>query len=459
MITVENDYEPFSTSNPSLHTFTKINRNFLKTISRPIRNKVPVEQIVNEINTVVNNQKQRSSTNHIYQNIQEEQPREKIWTIPFLLESPKCKEFQPPDLEIDFLIDSGAESNIINIPTWNEIKTLHPILTPIKTASKLATAQGSTLVNQGKIQLSLVPTRTMEQNKILNKPFKQTFHITDIKHNIIGIPFITNHIPTINILNSKLHLKDEYTRIKNTSLTFFQRLNKQPPFFSKFYPIHNQERKYLKPLSGNVYNFSIKQVPQYDKDQNKQQLFMSDVEFKPIHKFFRIKISSIKYKKHSNSDIISLHVYNNSPYQITITLGLLEYCETNATTLPTNEEAYRVNNILHLLDIRQSTILDEELSINNKISNEKRNTDYLTKTPYFKPTIKISHYTEEQQKFLTMFNFQHSQITQKEFDKLAELLLKYPTVYATSKFDVRKILSPLHLPLKPDAVFKNAKSK
>ena len=118
------------------------------------------------------------------------------------------------------MIDSEAESNIINIPTWNEIKSLYPILTPIKTASKLTIAQGSTLVSYGKIQLFVVPTRTMEQNKILNKPFKQTFHITDIKHNIIGIPFITKYIPTINILNSKLHIKDKHTSTKNTSLTF-----------------------------------------------------------------------------------------------------------------------------------------------------------------------------------------------------------------------------------------------
>ena len=117
---------------------------------------------------------------------------------------------------------------------------------------------------------------------------------------------------------------------------------------------------------------------------------------------------------HSNSDIISLHVYNNSPYQITLPLGLLGYCETNATTSPTNEVAYRVNNILQLLDICQSTILDEELSINNIISNEKRNTDYFTKTPYFKPTFNITNYTIEQQKILTMLNFQHSQITQKK---------------------------------------------
>ena len=137
---------------------------------------------------------------------------------------------------------------------------MHPNLTPLETSSKLATAQGSTLVNYGKIQLFLVPTRTMEQNKVLNKPFKQIFHITDIKHNIIGIPFITKYIPTINILNSKIHVKDKSTKTKNTTLTIFQRLNKQPPFFSKFYPIYDQERKHLKPLSGNIYNFSIKQV-------------------------------------------------------------------------------------------------------------------------------------------------------------------------------------------------------
>ena len=119
------------------------------------------------------------------------------------MESPNCKDFQPPDLEIYFLIDSGAESNIINIPTWNEIEILHPKITPIKTTCRLATAQGSTLTNYGKIQLFLVPTKTMEQNKLLNKPFEQIFHITDKKHNFIGILFITKFVPTNNILDSK----------------------------------------------------------------------------------------------------------------------------------------------------------------------------------------------------------------------------------------------------------------
>ena len=48
--------------------------------------------------------------------------------------------------------------------------------------------------------------------------------------------------------------------------------------------------------------------------------------------------------KHSDSDFISLHSYNHSPYQISLPLGLSGYCETNATTSPTKKVAYRVNN-------------------------------------------------------------------------------------------------------------------
>ena len=57
-----------------------------------------------------------------------------------------------------------------------------------------------------------------------------------------------------------------------------------------------------------------------------------------------------------------------------------------------------------------------------------------------------------------MFNFQQSQITQQEFEKLAYLLSKYPAVYATFKFDVGKVNSLLHLALKPDAVFKKQRA-
>ena len=57
-----------------------------------------------------------------------------------------------------------------------------------------------------------------------------------------------------------------------------------------------------------------------------------------------------------------------------------------------------------------------------------------------------------------MFNFQHSQITQNEFEKLADLLLRYLTVYAKSKFDVGKVNSPLHFALKPATVVKKQRA-
>ena len=47
----------------------------------------------------------------------------------------------------------------------------------------------------------------------------------------------------------------------------------------------------------------------------------------------------------------------NSPYKITLPLGLLGYCETNALTSPTKDVAYKVNNTLQLLDICQLIFL------------------------------------------------------------------------------------------------------
>ena len=94
----------------------------------------------------------------------------------------------------------------------------------------------------GKIQFFLVPTRTMVKNKLLNKYFKQILNnITDIKQNLVETLFITKFIPSISILNSKLHIKDKYTRTNDTSLTFFQRINKQPPFFLNFTPYTSKD--------------------------------------------------------------------------------------------------------------------------------------------------------------------------------------------------------------------------
>ena len=91
----------------------------------------------------------------------------------------------------------------------------------------------------------------------------------------------------------------------------------------------------MKSLSGHVYELFTNQVHQYNFDQNKQKLHMSDLEIKPNHKILRVTNSSIKNAKNTKTDIISLHVCSNSPYKIALLLGILGYCQTNATTHPT----------------------------------------------------------------------------------------------------------------------------
>ena len=102
MIHIENDYEPLIYEQPiHSHTYENHTHFLLNHYTRPINNNKITERIVDEIS-------EKKPVNHIYQNIPKKLPRERIWTIPLLLESPKSEEFQPPNLEIGFLVDSGA---------------------------------------------------------------------------------------------------------------------------------------------------------------------------------------------------------------------------------------------------------------------------------------------------------------------------------------------------------------
>ena len=53
-----------------------------------------------------------------------------------------------------------------------------------------------------------------------------------------------------------------------------------------------------------------------------------------------------------------------------------------------------------------------------------------------------------------MFDFQHSYLTQEEFEKVVSIILEYKKVYAATKIDVEKTKVKLNLPMKKDAIFK-----
>ena len=150
--------------------------------------------------------------------------------------------------------------------------------------------------------------------------------------------------------------------------------------------------------------------------ENKQRLYMSNLKFKRTHKFFRVTISSIKYTKNTNSDKISLHVYNNSLYKIILLLGLLGYCETNATISAKIEIACTFKIFLRLLKLCQSIIFNEELSINIITSNKNKTQTISQKHLILNQHFRYQNTPLNNKKTLTMFNFQHTQITQKNLN-------------------------------------------
>ena len=106
MINVENDYEHIIYEQPIYsHIYQNHDHFLLFYYTRPISNnttKEKKEKIVEEITE--EKPTECSSTNNFHQNISKEAKvqKKKVWTIPLVLESPKSKQLQTPDLEIDF---------------------------------------------------------------------------------------------------------------------------------------------------------------------------------------------------------------------------------------------------------------------------------------------------------------------------------------------------------------------
>ena len=99
-------------------------------------------------------------------------------------------------------------------------------------------------------------------------------------------------------------------------------------------------KKTFKTTIRTCIGFSINQVHQYNNDQSTQKLYMPDIEFKPVHKLFRVLNSSLKSAENSNTDTIALHVYKNSPKKIIFPIGLLKFCKTNAEIYSTQENIF-----------------------------------------------------------------------------------------------------------------------
>ena len=70
------------------------------------------------------------------------------------------------------------------------------------------------------------------------------------------------------------------------------------------------------------------------------------------------------------------------------------------------------------------------------------------------------NFQKTDENFLTMYKFEHTELTQTQFKSLAQLLIQYHIIqcYAKSIFDVGKVKLELNLPLNATAVFKKQRA-
>ena len=97
------------------------------------------------------------------------------------------------------------------------------------------------------------------------------------------------------------------------------------------------------------------------------------------------------------------------------------------------------NDINEILNIQENETIEQVATFERKTN--------------FKRKFNINKYTESENEFIQMFDFQHSHLTQEEFEKIVTIILDYKQVYATTKFDVGKTKVKLNLPIKRDAIF------
>ena len=175
------------------------------------------------------------------------------------------------------------------------------------------------------------------------------------------------------------------------------------------------------------------------------------------HKCTNLSVTDIKDLSLEKEHFINIFLINKSQHKITINTGLLGFIYQNIIFRKHNEEMYQTNSIdlfaalFHLKyenenDIKEILIIQDNETIEQVATFERK--------PNFKCKFNINKYTESEKEFNQMFDFQHSYLTQAEFEKVVSIILEYKQVYATTKFDVGKTKVKLNLPMKKDTIFK-----
>ena len=153
--------------------------------------------------------------------------------------------------------------------------------------------------------------------------------------------------------------------------------------------------------------------------------------FEPIIKYENLSFTDIKDLSLKKEHFIDIFLVNKNQLKLTIIEGLIGFMYQNITFRQQNEEMYQTNSIdlfsaLYHLTYENENDITEVLNIQENETIDQVAT--FERKPNFKCKFNISKYTESDKEFIHMFKFQHSYLTQEEFEKVITIILTYKQV-------------------------------
>ena len=360
---------------------------------------------------------------------------------------------QKPKLEIDFLLYSGATLILLTEDTWNELKYNSPHLQLTQSVRTLTNANNTKIEALGTIYF-VTPERISNSRSNPHPIFNIFFYVTQCNHNILGTPFFKEYIETINVNTNKLTINTP-TFLDN-EIHFFQNTTKGYPYYSRIYPVYNKETQNFEPHEHKCLTFPIPIFKRMEKSNGKI-LYRSLHYLEPINKYRNLSFTDIEDLTKENENLADIYLINKNNHKMILKNDLIGFKYQNTTNKTFHMEVYRTNSLdffsaLYHLTYENENDINDILQINNDESINQVAT--FERKPNFKCKFNITKYNDKDKKFIQMFDFQHSHLTQEQFDKKVDIILKYRNVYATTKFNVGKTKVKLNLPMKKDAIFK-----
>ena len=183
--------------------------------------------------------------------------------------------------------------------------------------------------------------------------------------------------------------------------------------------------------------------------------------FEPINKYHNLSFTDIKDLTKENENFADIYLINKKNHKRILKNELIVFIYQNTTFKTVHMDVYQTNS-LDLFSALYHLTYENENDINDipQISNDENINQVATfeRKPNFNCKFNITKYKDKDKEFIQMFDFQHSHLTQEQFDKIVDIIMKYRNVYATTKFDVGKTKVKLNLPIKKMQSLKSRES-